>query len=184
MESQRVFTGKVVSLDLDTVELPNGETVTLEMFRHPGASAVLPFLDDPRGEDPRIVLLRQYRHATGGYLWEIPAGKHEPGSKPEETARRELEEETGYTCSQLIPLMRIWTTPGFTDEVIHLFAASGLTAGEAHRESDEILTLHEVQWSDALAMIAHGEITDAKTVVAILFQDRLLKARREGEKER
>ncbi len=165
----RVYTGRVVSLDVDTVQYPNGTIGELEMLRHPGASAVVPFLDDPRADDPRIVLLRQFRHATGGYLWEIPAGKHDAGDDPVSTARRELREETGYTCAELVRLTQIWTTPGFTDEVIHLFMATGLTAGDAHREADEVLEVHEIRWSRVRAMIRSGDITDAKTLVAVLY---------------
>jgi ADP-ribose pyrophosphatase len=169
LSTRRVFTGRVVSLDIDTVQYPNGNVGELEMLRHPGASAVVPFLDDPRSDDPRVVLLRQFRHATGGYLWEIPAGKHDRGDDAASTARRELREETGYACRDLVPLTRIWTTPGFTDEKIDLFMATGLTPGDAHREANEVLDVHEVRWSRLRAMIRSGEITDAKTLVSVLY---------------
>ena len=169
LKSERVYTGRIVSLDVDTVRFPNGTVGELEMLRHPGASAVVPFLDDPTDADPRILLIRQFRHATGGMLWEIPAGRRDGEESPEATAVRELREETGYHCDNLRKLTWIWTTPGFTDEVIHLFAASGLTPGESAREPDEIMDLHVVRWSEAQAMIARGEIVDAKTIVALLM---------------
>ncbi len=169
LNSRRVYSGRIVSLDVDTVRFPNGNVGELEMLRHPGAAAVAPFLDDPADPDPRILLLRQFRHATGGYIWEIPAGRRDGDEPPEGTAHRELEEETGYRCTSLTPLTSIWTTPGFTDERIHLFQATGLTPGEARREADEVLEMHEVRWREALAMILRGEITDVKTVIALLF---------------
>lgn len=169
ISSERIYTGRVVSLDVDTVEFPNGNVGTLEMLRHPGAAAVLPFLDDPEGDDPRILLIRQFRHATGDFLWEIPAGRREPGEDPVRTAHRELQEETGYRCSRLDRLTQIWTTPGFTDEVIHLYLAAGLTPGASALEHDEILDVHEFPWSEAVAMVQDGTITDCKTLAALLF---------------
>lgn len=169
LNSKRVYTGRIVSLDVDTVRYPNGAVGDLEMLRHPGASAVLPFLDDPRTEDPRILLIRQYRHATGDYLWEIPAGRRDGDETPETTAVRELREETGYGCGTLRKLTWIWTTPGFTDEVIHLFMATGLTPGATSHEDDEVLDVHVVHWSRAREMIRAGEIVDAKTLVALLY---------------
>ncbi|HEY4320482.1 MAG TPA: NUDIX hydrolase [Gemmatimonadales bacterium] len=174
LSTRRVYTGRVVSLDVDTVEFPNGTVGDLEMLRHAGASAVVPFLDDIADTDPRIVLLRQFRHATDGFLWEIPAGRRDGTESPERTATRELQEETGFTCTRLLKLTSIWTTPGFTDEVIHLYAAEGLTEGVAAREADEVLDLHVLRWSTVLTMIHSGEIRDAKTLIAILF----LEARR------
>lgn len=168
ISTRRVHTGRVVSLDIDTVEFPNGEVGELEMLRHSGASAVVPFLDDASDPDPRIIMIRQFRHATGGWLWEIPAGRREGQESAEVTARRELREETGYDCARLEPITSIWTTPGFTDEVIHLFAAHGLTAGDTAHERDEVLEIHPMRWSAVLGMIHTGEIMDAKTLIAVL----------------
>lgn len=177
LKTTRVHTGRIVSLDIDTVEFPNGTVGELEMLRHPGASAVVPFLDDPLSADPRLLLIRQFRHATGGYMWEIPAGRRDQGEAPEATAARELREETGYTCSELRRLTSIWTTPGFTDEVIHLFMATGLTPGKTSHEADEVLDVHVVRWSVAQAMIARGEVVDAKTLVALLYVEAKLPGR-------
>ena len=169
LHSKRVFTGRIVSLDVDTVRYPNGTVGDLEMLRHPGAAAVVPFLDDPSDENPRVLLIRQYRHATGDYLWEIPAGRRDAGEAPEATAVRELREETGYSCGSLRKLTWIWTTPGFTDEVIHLFLATDLVPGETAREADEVLDLHTLRWSEVRTMIRDGAIVDAKTLSALLY---------------
>lgn len=168
LSTRRVHTGRVVSLDIDTVEFPNGEVGELEMLRHMGASAVVPFLDDVADADPRIILIRQFRHATDGWLWEIPAGRREGSEAPEATARRELREETGYEAERYEAITSVWTTPGFTDEVIHLFAAHRLTVGATAHERDEVLEIHPTRWSVAMAMIERGEITDAKTLIALL----------------
>jgi ADP-ribose pyrophosphatase len=167
--SKRVYTGKIVSLDVDTVRFPDGTTGELEMIRHPGASAVLPFLSDPKGEDPQILLIRQFRYAANGYVYEIPAGRLEPGEDPKDCARRELLEETGCHASSVQYLTTIFTTPGFTDEKIHLFMATGVTAGEAKPESDEFMELEPRTLSQALRMIQAGEIQDGKTIVTILY---------------
>ena len=172
ISTERVYTGRVLNLDLDSVRFPDGSTGTLEMVRHPGASAVLPFLDD--AEDPLVLLIRQFRHAAdrhaaNGCIWEIPAGRLDPGEAPEACARRELREETGYSATEYRPLTTIFTTPGFTDERIHLFSAHGLTPGPHQRERDEFVELHQIRWSAVLAMAARGEIQDAKTLCAIWF---------------
>ena len=129
----------------------------------------MPFLSDPRGDDPQVLLIRQYRYATDGYLWEIPAGRLDAGEAPEACAHRELREETGCSAERMERLTTIWPTPGFCDEQIHLFMATGLTSGEAKREADEFLTLEPRPLSEALAMIARGEIRDGKTLSALLF---------------
>lgn len=169
VESRRVYTGRVISLDVDTVRFPNGTVGELEMIRHSGASAVVPFLSDPAGAYPEVLLIRQYRYATEGYVYEIPAGRLDPDESPESCALRELREETGYSASDLVALTTMYTTPGFTDERIHLFVASGLTKGEASPESDELLDLAPMPLARALGMIKSGEIQDGKTIVALLF---------------
>src|SRR5438128_8599769 len=169
ISSHRVYTGRVINLDVDTVRYPDGSTGELEMIRHPGAAAVIPFASDPAGPDPTILLLRQYRYATGGVLWEIPAGRLGPAEEPPACARRELLEEAGVTAGRLERLTTIWTTPGFTNEVIHLYLASGLTAGEPSRERDEFIEVVPQPLSQVLARIRDGEVRDAKTIVAILY---------------
>jgi len=169
IESRRVYTGRVISLDVDTVRFPNDSVGEMEMVRHPGASAVVPFLSDPAGEDPQILLIRQYRYAADGYLLEIPAGRLNAGEDPRECALRELKEETGCSADHLEQLFTMYTTPGFTDEKIHLFMATGLTAGETKHEADEFLELQPMLLSRALQLVDAGEIQDAKTALGLLF---------------
>ena len=165
----RAYTGRVISVDVDTVRFPDGSTGELEMVRHPGASAVVPFLSDPRGEDPQVLMIRQYRYAAEGYLYEIPAGRLNKGEDPRECAIRELKEETGCTAEQFERLFSFYTTPGFTDEKIHVFMATGLVAGETKHEADEFLDLEPMLLSRALEMVESGEIMDAKTALALLY---------------
>jgi len=169
ISSERLYTGRIVSLDADTVRFPDGSTGRLEMLRHPGASAVVPFLDDPGEPDPRVILIRQFRHAAEGFIWEVPAGRLDPGESPEACARRELQEETGMRAKRLDRLTTIYTTPGFTDEQIHLFLARELEEGDHRREADEFMELHVRRWSEVREMIQRGEVSDGKTLVALLF---------------
>lgn len=169
LTSRRVYTGRVISLDVDRVRFPDGSEGELEMVRHPGASAVVPFLSDPAGDDPQILMIRQYRYAADGYIYEIPAGRLDPGEEPEACAARELREETGCTAERMERLFTMYTTPGFTDEKIHLFMATGLTRGEAAREADEFVELIPMSLSRALAMLERGEIQDAKTALGLLY---------------
>ena len=166
-----MYTGRVVSLDVDRVRFPNGTEGDLEMIRHSGASAIVPLLESP-GEKTKVILIRQYRYAAEAYLYEVPAGRMDEGEAPEECARRELREETGYTAATMILLTSIFTTPGFTDEQIHIFLATGLVSGEASPESDEVLDTHPVPVSEALEMIRSGMIQDGKTISALLFAAR------------
>jgi ADP-ribose pyrophosphatase len=169
VSSERIYTGRVVNLDRDTVRYPNGTTGQLEMIRHPGASAVVPFLDEPRGADPRIHLIRQFRHAADGYVWEIPAGRLDAGETPATCAQRELEEEIGLTADVLARLTTIYTTPGFTDEKIHIFMAHELRKGVHRREPDEFMEVQTRRWSEAMSMVRTGEIHDGKTLAALMF---------------
>jgi ADP-ribose pyrophosphatase len=170
LATRRAYSGKTIDVDVDRVRLPNGAESELEMVRHPGASAVLPFLSDPAGDDPQVLLIRQYRYATDGFIYEVPAGKLDPGEDPEVCARRELREETGCQAERVERLTTIYTTPGFTDERIHLFMAVGVTRGEAvGREADEILDVETLPLSRALEMIERGEIQDGKTIITLLY---------------
>jgi ADP-ribose pyrophosphatase len=169
LSSRRVYTGRIVNLDVDTVRFPNGSTGELEIIRHPGASAVVPFFSDPAGEDPQILLLKQYRYAADDFLYEIPAGRLDPGEEPIDCARRELMEETGYEAERVEHLYTFYTTPGFTDEKIHTFLAVGLTRGESRHETDEFITVETMTLSHALGLIEKGEIKDAKTALSILY---------------
>lgn len=167
--SRRVYTGRVVNLDIDTVRFPDGSSGDLEIIRHPGAAAVVPVLSEEAASDPQILLIRQYRHATDGAIWEVPAGCLAAGESPADCARRELLEETGATAAKLEPLTTIYTTPGFTDERIHLFAAWGLAVHQHSRDRDEFLETVPLPLSTVLGMIRTGEIGDGKTLAAVLF---------------
>lgn len=169
VSSRRVYEGKVINVDKDTVKFPDGSVGELEMVRHPGASAVVPFLTDPDGEDPQILLIRQYRYAADDFIYEIPAGKLDGDEDPAVCARRELQEETGCTAVRVEHLYTFYTTPGFTDERIHTFMATGLTRGEVKHEKDEFMSLETVTLSRALELIKTGELKDAKTALAILY---------------
>jgi ADP-ribose pyrophosphatase len=168
--STPIYSGRVVNLFVDQVRFPDGSSGELEMIRHSGASAVLPVLDDPGATDPQILLIRQYRYAAAGYLLEVPAGRPSaPGEDWELCARRELEEETGMVAGTLRHLTSILTTPGFTDERIHLYAAYDLRPGRSNHDRDEFIELVRLPLSEALGRIRDGEITDAKTICTLLY---------------
>ncbi|MEP6690623.1 MAG: NUDIX hydrolase [Gemmatimonadaceae bacterium] len=169
IDTHRAYTGRIISLDVDRVRFPDGSEGELEVIRHPGASAVVPLLSDPAGEDPQILLIRQYRYAANGFVYEVPAGRLDPGESPEHCAHRELREETGCTAERVEHLYTMFTTPGFTDERIHLFLATGLTRGDAMLEADEFVELVTLPMSEALAMIKDGRIADAKTALSLLY---------------
>ena len=160
--TRRIFKGRVVTLDIDTVTLPNGATIELEMIHHPGAAAVVPMK-----EDGTVILIRQYRHAAGGYIYEIPAGKLHPGEDPKLCAARELQEEIGYRADSLELLTSVLTTPGFTDEVIHIYKGTGLTKGKQDLDHDEVIEIVELPLEKALAQIIDGTIRDGKTIVGL-----------------
>lgn len=168
--SRMIYDGKVVNLAIDTVRFPDGSVGELEIMRHAGAAAVLPILSDADGEDPQILLIRQYRYASNGYMLEVPAGRPDkPGEDWEVCARRELEEETGLIAGKLTRLTMIYTTPGFTDERIHLFLATEVTKGTTKFDHDEFIEPVILRLSEALTKIREGEIIDGKTIITILF---------------
>jgi ADP-ribose pyrophosphatase len=177
-----VHKGRIVELSMDEVRFPNGAIGSLEFMQHRGAAAIVPFLDDPSDPDPRILLVHQFRYAAGGDLYEVPAGMPDDPAEPwVEVAARELEEETGFRAGALHYLTRIYTTPGFCDEVIHLFAATGLTPGEVDRDGDEFMEVVALPLSEALSAIRRGEIVDGKTVSSLLFASAFLShVRNEG----
>lgn len=164
------YRGRLLAVDIETVTNPAGHTMELEIVRHPGAAAVVPLISPPTARDPQILVLNQYRYAAGGPIWEIPAGVLEPGEEPEACARRELAEETGATGGRLEHLTTIFTTPGFTDERIHLFLASDITVGEEPRpQPDEFIEVGQRSISELLAMIRDGRIVDGKSIAALLY---------------
>lgn len=157
-----IFKGKVVTLNLETVTLPNGATVELEVVRHPGAAAIVPMKDDRT-----VILIRQFRLAAGGFIYEIPAGKLFPGEDPELCAGRELEEEIGYRAGKIERLETFFAAPGFTDEVIHLFKATNLIKTAQKLDHDEVLEVIEIPIDKAISWIRDGTIRDAKTIVGL-----------------
>ena len=163
LDRRTVYAGRVLEVGIDRLRLPEGGTTELEIIRHSGASVVAPITDE--GE---VVLVRQYRYATGQWLLEAPAGKLAPGEAPESCARRELEEETGWRAAELVPLGAIWSSPGFTDELLHLFLARDLEPGTQALEEAELLTVEKAPLDEAVAMAHDGRISDAKTVCAVL----------------
>ena len=163
LDRRTAYEGKVLEVGIDRLELPDGGITELEVIRHSGASVVVPVTD---GGD--VLLVLQFRYATGGWLLEVPAGKLAPGEEPEACARRELEEETGWRATELVPLGSIWSSPGFTDERLHLFLARGLEPGTQALEEAELLTVEGVALGEAVEMARDGRITDGKTVCALL----------------
>jgi ADP-ribose pyrophosphatase len=163
LNRRTVYDGRVLKVGIDRLRLPTGRTTELEIIRHSGASVVVPLTSE--GE---VLLVRQYRYATGEWLLEAPAGKLDPGEAPERCALRELEEETGWRAGELASLGSIWSSPGFTDERLHLFLARDLSPGTQALEEGELLTVESVPLGRAVAMAHDGRISDAKTVCAML----------------
>ena len=159
---KNIFKGRVLTLNLETVTLPNGATVELEIVRHPGAASIVPLKDDGT-----VILIRQFRLAAGGFIYEIPAGKLHPGEDPRDCAARELEEEIGYRATRLEKIGTFFTAPGFTDEVMHLFKATGLVPSQQQLDHDEVLEVIEMPLEKAVALIQDGTIRDAKTIIGL-----------------
>jgi ADP-ribose pyrophosphatase len=157
-----LWQGSVGAFGIDEVRLPNGQQAQLALLEHPGAAAIVPFADART-----VLLLRQFRYAAGGTIWEVPAGKLDGDEDPADCARRELLEETGMTAGRLVRTGEIWTTPGFTDERIVLFSAWDLQVGATAHEPHEVIAVERVALDEALAMIDRGDIRDAKTIAAL-----------------
>jgi len=171
---REIYRGRVVDLRVERVTLPNGVTVDLELMHHPGAAAVVAV--DDQG---RVVLIQQYRHAAGGFLWELPAGVlASPDEAPAACAARELREEVGLVAEELTPLGSVLTTPGFCDERIHLFLARGLRDEGHQRDFDEVIArVERMALGEALAMIRSGAIVDGKTIAGLYLASAALGAR-------
>ena len=166
--SEDIFDGTLLHVKRDTVKLPNGGESTREWIKHPGASAVIPLLDDGQ-----VILVKQYRYPIGRITLEIPAGKLDaPDEDPLLCAIRELSEETGYQAENITKLTTVATTVGFSNEYIHIYAATGLTAGKQHTDEDEFINVVKMPLSQAVELVTKGEIYDAKSVAAILLLER------------
>ena len=168
-----IFKGKVIDLKVEEVELPNGKTSKREIVKHPGAVAILPIT-----KEGKLVLVRQYRKALDKVIVEIPAGKLEKGEEPLASAKRELEEETGYKADHLDFIVSFYTSPGFADEIIHLYITDKLKKGQVAPDEDEFLDVIEVSLEEAEEMIKDQTIHDAKTVFAVQY----MKLRELGKK--
>lgn len=170
--TREIYRGKIVHLFVESAALPNGKTFELEVVRHPGASAVVPLK-----EDGKVVLIYQYRHAAGGFIYEVPAGKLSPGEAPESCAEREVEEEVGYKVGKLEKLTTIFTAPGFCDEQIHLFLGTELVFSGQQLGEDEVLQVIEMPFEEAMNRIEDQTIRDAKSIVALDLAYRRAKKR-------
>lgn len=166
---QDIFDGRIVTLHVDTVTLPDGNTALREIIDHPGGVGILA-IDD----DDRVFMVQQYRYAFARAMWEIPAGKREAGEEPLVTAKRELQEEVGVTAERWLPMGELIPSPGCYAERLYLFMARGLTLGDTHPDDDEFLTVSRVPFTELSQACLSGEIQDAKTVVAVLKAKALL----------
>lgn len=169
LKSDTIFQGRVFSLKREELVEPSGITVTREIIAHPGSSVVLPVFPDGR-----ILLISQYRHAVGETLWELVAGHKEPNETFAEGARRELEEESGYTAKRVRKLLDVFPSPGLLGERMEIYLATGLTKGVARPEDDEKITVRILPLREALSWIRRGKIRDAKSVAGILFYAQFL----------
>lgn len=168
MSRHLVHTGRRIRVYLDVAAAPDGTEIRRDVIKHPGAVVILPV-----HADGRVVLLRNNRWVVEDVLWELPAGTLEPGEPLEAAARRELQEETGYTADRWRSLGFLYASPGVLDEKLHLFVAEGLTAGPQQLEADEEITAHTLPLAEAVAMCLRGEVKDAKTITALLLWERM-----------
>lgn len=166
IETNRLYTGNIINLRRDKVRLPNGREASREVVEHPGAVAIVPI-----NAAGKVVLVRQYRYPTGRTLLEIPAGKLEKGEDPAACAARELEEETGFTAGRLKKLVSFFTTPGFSDEILHVYLAKELCQTAQNLDADEFVEVEAYSFSELKAMIANNAINDAKTLVGLLMAE-------------
>lgn len=164
IETKTIYEGKIIEVHVESVQLPNGKEGMREVVKHPGAVAVIPKMDDGK-----YLFVRQFRKPLDRTIVEIPAGKLEKGEDPKETAKRELYEETGYTCQQLNHIISFYTSPGFANEIIHLYEASNLTEGVQQTDEDEFVDVLKLTLDEAQELVEQQQIIDAKTAYAVLY---------------
>lgn len=162
IESNTIYRGKIVNLHVDNVKMPSGNISIREVVEHPGSVGIIPI--DNNGD---IILIRQFRYPVNEVLWEIPAGKLDPGEAPEDCARRELEEETSYLARHLEKIMSFYTSPGFSSEVLHLFIGTDLVPGTSKPDTDENIKTYRLSWEKIKIMMEAGKIRDAKTLLGL-----------------
>lgn len=165
--SERLFDGPIFAIDRDRLTESNGMEVVRDVVRHPGGAGALPLF-----ADGRVALVSQYRHPARAELLEIPAGRIEPGEDPELCARREVEQETGFRPGRIERLSGFYSTPGFCEEILHVFLATDLTPTRQQLDHDEVVEVHFLQLEEALRMVHQGEIVDSKTIIALLLAAR------------
>jgi ADP-ribose pyrophosphatase len=178
LSSETVFDGPLFHVVRDRLIEPGGQTATRDVVRHNGSAVILAIDNTKNKRDPWVVVERQYRHAAGRFLWELPAGKLEPGEDPLLGAQRELAEETGYRAKKWKPLVEYYASPGFVSESMKVFLAEGLTAGDTNLDEDEQISFRLVKLSEILKMIENGAILDGKTLSAVLLYARKLAGKR------
>lgn len=169
ISEKHIYSGNIIKVELVTVTLPNGRQATRDIVMHPGASAVVPL--NEKGE---LYMVKQYRKPIEAVSLEIPAGKLDYGEDPKFCAERELKEETGLTSKNISHLISVHSTPGFSNEIVHLYAATGLSEGESCADTDEFISAEKFEVSQLVDMILKGEITDAKSIVGILLADKII----------
>ena len=163
LNSTQHYQGRIISVTVDEVILPNGRQAALEVVHHPGGASIVALNDLQQ-----VCLLRQYRYVAGGWIWELPAGKLEPDEPPQVTARRELTEEAGVIATDWVSLGSLLSSPGVFAEVIHLYLAQGLSAARSQLEDSEVIEVHWVSFRKACDMALSGELRDAKTSIGLL----------------
>ena len=174
VSSRTVYRGPVFWVTRDHVEEPGGVRAERDLVHHSGSVVVLAV--DDSGAIPRVLLERQYRHAAGSYLWELPAGRIDPGEQALHAAKRELIEETGYRAANWRRILKFYASPGFVAETMSIFLATGLRAGEAQPEADEIIYKRMVPLPTVVKMVIRGTIRDGKTISSVLWLDHMLRA--------
>jgi ADP-ribose pyrophosphatase len=170
IKSEKIFSGKIINVRVDTVELPNGNTSTREIVEHPGGVGIIPIT-----ENREVIMVRQFRKPVDEICLEIPAGKLNYGEDPYECGVRELEEETGYKAKNIQSLGHFYSTPGFTNEILHIYMATGLYKGEVKLDEDEFVETETIPLDELVDMVMNGEIRDAKSIIAILKASQLMK---------